>query len=187
MKINQRKLTGVYEIISYPINDERGSFSRLFDEQIANKAGLNTLWYQESISHTIRKNTIRGLHASLPPSLEGKTITAIKGKIQWVVVDIRKKSSTFGEWDSIILSEQNHKTLYAEQGFAHGCLSLSDDCTLLLRADNYYSEVNGTGIFWGDEDIGVEWELDGPPIISDRDRQYGSFSKFKEENGAVIL
>jgi dTDP-4-dehydrorhamnose 3,5-epimerase len=187
MKINQRKLDGVYEIISYPINDERGSFSRLFDDQIASKASLNTQWNQESISFTIRKNTIRGLHASLPPSLEGKTITAIKGEIQWVVVDIRKKSSTFGEWDSIILSEQNHKTLYVQQGFAHGCLSLSDGCTLLLRADNFYSEVNGTGIFWDDKDLGVEWELDGPPIISERDRQYRSFSQFRQEIGGVIL
>ena len=185
MKIIKKKLSGIYEIISEPIIDNRGYLSRLFDENIASEFGLNIHWCQESISYTIKKNTIRGLHVSLPPSIEGKTITAISGVMQWVVVDLRKNSENFGNWDSIIISQQSQNTLFVERGFAHGCLSLSDDCTLLIRADNYFHPDHGTGVFWGDDDLGIDWALKGDPIISDRDHHYGSFKQFKEEIGGV--
>lgn len=186
MKIQERKLRGIFEIISSPHTDERGYMARLFDDEIFKKAGLNTYWAQESCSYTKNKYTIRGLHASLPPSSEGKTITAISGKVLWVVVDVRKNSKTFGQWDSMILSEELHNTLYAQRGFAHGCLSLTDNCNLLLRADNYFSDKHGTGIIWNDKDLNIDWQLnDIVPIISERDRQYQPFSKFKEKYGGV--
>ena len=186
MKIIERKLKGIFEITPYPHIDERGYMVRLFDDKIFKNAGLNTKWVQESRSHTKKKYTIRGLHVSLPPSLEGKTITAIRGKVLWVVLDVRKNSKTFGQWDSIILSEELNNTLYAQRGFAHGCLSLSDNCDLLLRADNYFSDKRATGIVWNDKDLNINWKLNGiDPIISERDNQHQTFSKFKEKYGGV--
>ena len=85
------------------------------------------------------------------------------------------------------ISQQNNNTLFVERGFAHGCLSLSDDCKLLIRADNYFHPDHGMGIFWGDDDLSIDWALKGTPIISDRDHHYGSFRQFKEEIGAIEI
>lgn len=186
MEIRELKLKGIYEIISMPRIDERGYMVRLYDDKIFENVGFNTKWIQESRSYTKKKYTIRGLHVSLPPSLEGKTISIISGKVLWVVVDIRRNSNTFGQWASIILSDELMNTLYASRGFAHGCLSLTDNCDLLLRADNYYSDANGTGIHWNDKELNIDWSLNGiVPIISERDRNYKTFSEFKEKYGGV--
>lgn len=120
--------------------------ARWFDVQVFAEAGLNTQWLQESCSYTQRKNTVRGLHMTLPPSLKGKTITALQGRMQRISVDLGQDSPTFPQRESIILDGEQHNTLYAAKGFAHGCLSPSDACCLLLRADSRYSEVHGTGI-----------------------------------------
>ncbi len=186
MEIQERKLKGIFEIIPSPYTDERGHMARLLDNEIFEKAGLNIKWVQESCSYTKKRHTIRGLHVSLPPSLEGKTITAISGKVLWVVVDIRKSSKTFGQWDSIILSNELVNTLYASRGFAHGCLSLTDNCNLLLRADSYFSDKHGTGIIWNDKELSIDWPLNGAsPIISERDSRHQSFSEFKKKYGGV--
>lgn len=186
MKIRETKLKGVFEIVLSKHVDKRGYMARLFDDQIFKDAGLNTRWVQENRSHTEKKHTIRGLHVSLPPSLEGKTVTAIRGKVLWVVVDVRRDSSTFGQWDSFVLADELNNTLYVERGFAHGCLSLSDNCDLFLRADEYFSDKHGTGIVWNDKDLNIEWRLDGiVPIISERDGQHQTFREFKEKYGGV--
>jgi dTDP-4-dehydrorhamnose 3,5-epimerase len=181
MKIIKKNIPGVYEIISEPINDNRGYLSRLLDDNIMSEFGLNAQFCQESLQYTKKQSTVRGLHVSLAPSLEGKTVTAISGSMQWIFVDVRKESEYFGNWESVIISKENQNTLYVERGFAHGCVSLTDDVTLLFRADNYFNADNGTGVFWGDNDLGINWKLKGKPIISDRDSNYGSFQKFKEE------
>ena len=184
MQIIKRKIKGLFEVIPSPNKDNRGFFMRTYDEAIFKEAGLNTKWIQESISHTEKKHTVRGLHVSLPPSLEGKTITAIKGMVLWVVVDVRKDSPTFGQWDSIVLSEEKCNTLYAESGFAHGCISLTDNCDLFLRADNVYH--HGTGILWNDNELNIDWKLgDEEPIISERDKVYDTFKEFKDKHGGV--
>ncbi len=187
MKIQERNLKGIFEIIAPPFTDHRGYMARLFDDKIFADAGLNIKWVQESRSHTVKKNTVRGLHVSLPPSLEGKTITAIKGKVLWVVVDMRKGSETFEKWDSIVLSDELNNTLYAQRGFAHGCLSLTDNCDLLLRADNYFSDKHGTGIVWNDKELNIDWRVDDalPVIVSERDSQHPTFKEFKEKYGGV--
>jgi dTDP-4-dehydrorhamnose 3,5-epimerase len=186
MDIEPRRLPGLFLITPDPRPDQRGSFTRLYDVDVFAAAGLTTTWLQESRSYTARRHTIRGLHASLPPAVEGKTITAVRGEVLWVSVDIRRNSPTFGEWESVRLSGERYQTLYAARGFAHGCVSLSDDCDLLLRADTRYSDQHGSGIAWNDPELGIDWMLDGAvPIISDRDRQYPSFSHFTQTIGGV--
>lgn len=186
MIIREGRLKGLFEIIPTKHADHRGYMARLYDDKLFEKAGLKNRWLQESRSHTDNKNTVRGLHASLPPALEGKTITALRGAVLWVAVDIRRNSSTFGQWSSVVLSDEQCNTLYAERGFAHGCRSLCDQCDLLLRADQYFSDLHGTGILWNDSDLNIDWELNGtPPIISERDSKYPSFREFKNTIGGV--
>jgi len=186
MEIREKTIEGFFEIIPSPIEDDRGYMARWFDDKIFEQAGLNNEWVQESCSYTKKKNIIRGLHVSLPPALEGKTITALTGNVLWVVVDVRKNSTTFGQWESTVLSGETHNTICAGRGFAHGCVSLTDNCSLLLRADTYFSDTHGTGIVWNDKELAIDWELNAvEPIICKRDKKNPSFSEFRAKYGGV--
>lgn len=187
MKIQKRRLDGTFEIAHESHADNRGFLVRLYDEQIFRDFGLETHWVQESYSHTDKKYTLRGLHVSLPPCIEGKCVVAVRGDMLWVIVDLRKDSATFGQWDSVVLSGNLHNILYVPRGFSHGCLSLTDDCDLLIRADNYFSDGHGAGIVWNDKELDINWRLNGNiPIISKRDEQYQTFGEFKEKYGGVV-
>lgn len=186
MRIQPLSLDGLFRIEPEPIADHRGSFSRLFDLDAFTEAGLNTAWLQESRSYTEKRHTVRGIHVSLPPAVECKTITAIRGEVLWVSLDIRRDSGTFGQWESIRLSGADYTTLYAARGFAHGCVSLTDDCNLLLRADTRFSDQHGTGIAWNDPELAIDWQIGTiDPIISDRDRGYSSFEHFRGTIGGI--
>ena len=186
MNIQRKKLDGLFEITLDPKRDDRGFFMRLFDDKIFRDAGLNTNWQQESRSFTAKKNTLRGLHVSLPPSVEGKMIHALHGKMLWVSVDLRLKSKTFGQWDSIILDGQKPSWLVASRGFGHGCLSLEDSCDLLIKADTPYSEIHGTGIRWDDPELKIDWKLETKaPLISPKDQTYGSFQEFQKAHKGI--
>lgn len=186
MRIRPLRLNGLFRIEPELLADGRGSFSRLFDSDTFAAAGLNTTWLQESRSYTERRHTVRGIHASLPPAVEGKTITAIRGEVIWVSVDIRRDSGTFGQWESIRLSGKDYTTLYAARGFAHGCVSLTDGCDLLLRADTRFSDQYGTGIAWNDPELAIDWQIGNiEPVISDRDRKYRSFEHFRDTIGGI--
>lgn len=184
MKIQKRKLRGFLEIIFEPYKDNRGMLVRLYDEREFKRFGLNTKWVQESYSQTLKKHTLRGLHFQFPPYSECKLIRIIRGEILWVVVDLRKKSETFGCWESIILSMS--KSIYVERGFAHGCISLSDNCDLIIHSDNYFSEVHGRGIIWNDADLNIDWHLeDMSPIIAEQHSSYPTFNDFKKKYGGL--
>lgn len=186
MIIKPARLSGLYEIVGEPIVDHRGYMMRLFDDKIFAENGLCTTWVQESRSRGLKKNTMRGTHVPLMAGGEIKTISVMTGKIQWVVVDMRRNSSTFGQWESFVLSEEANNTLYVSKGFAHGNLSLSDNTDLLLRASNYFSDTEGTGIVWHDKDLKIEWMLDNPnPIIRERDANYPTFREVVEKIGGI--
>ena len=85
-----------------------------------------------------------------------------------------------------MLSGETHNTICAGRGFAHGCVSLSDNCSLLLRADAYFSDTHGTGIAWNDKELAIDWQLNGvEPIISEKDNNNPPFSEFKGKYGGV--
>ncbi|MBA3634752.1 MAG: dTDP-4-dehydrorhamnose 3,5-epimerase family protein, partial [Acidobacteria bacterium] len=126
MNVKPLKLKGSFEIQLIPKGDNRGYFMRSYDREIFAEHGLQTAWIQENQSLSTRINTIRGLHFLHPPHTETKLIRVMRGKILDVFVDLRKDSETFGQWDSIELSEDNHKSVYIPKGFAHGFLTLSD-------------------------------------------------------------
>ncbi|MEO1944173.1 MAG: dTDP-4-dehydrorhamnose 3,5-epimerase family protein [Candidatus Thioglobus sp.] len=186
MNIKQRKLKGFFEISSTALVDSRGFLARTYDQKEFDLKKIDRHWVQESLSHTDRRSTVRGLHVQFSPYTETKLISIYKGKMMWVVVDVRKDSSTFGQWDSVILSDEKHNSLFVESGFAHGCLSLSDNCDLIIKSDRAFIEGKGVGIKWNDPVIGIDWGLhDKLPIISDRDSNYLSFNDFVHNHGYI--
>ena len=185
MEIKEKRLKGFKEIILEPHKDNRGFLVSLYDKEAFKEHGLNTNWIQTFHSHTEKANTIRGLYGQLSSFSEAKVIKAINGKMLWVVVDLRKDSETFGQWDSIILSNELGNMVYVENGFANGCFSLTDNVDLIIKTDNLFSYEYGFGIKWSDSDLNIDWPTKESIIISDKDNNYPSFNNFKEKYGGL--
>ena len=108
-------------------------------------------------------------------------IISLSGEMFWVVVDIRKDSPTFGHWEGHSLSPAKTNGLFIDTGFAHGCLSVKENCSLLINADNIYSPDHGGGIIWNDSDLRIDWPLGGKkPIASDEHLAYPAFKYIRE-------
>ena len=155
------------EARSFP--DERGFFLESFKESAFIENGINTKFVQDNHSHSI-KGVLRGLHFQKDPKAQAKLVTAIRGKIFDVAVDIRKNSPTYGKWVGETLSEENHRLLYVPEGFAHGFCVLSDEADIVYKVNEEYSPENDRGILWNDPEINVQWPID-KPLISDKDLQ----------------
>jgi len=127
----------------------------------------------------VKRGIIRGLHFQAEPFSETKLLRCIKGEIYDVAVDLRKASSTFGQWIGIILSEENKRMLYIPRGFAHGFCTLTDTSEVAYKVDNFYSKAHERGLLWNDKDLGIEWPVTDP-ILSSKDQKNMSLQKLLE-------
>ena len=186
MNIEERKLSGTFEIKLSPIKDERGFFMRTYDHDFFKSHGLNINWVQENHAKSAKKGTLRGLHFQLPPHAETKLIRCIKGKIQDVWVDLRENSPTFGEWDAAILTEQNKKMILIPKGFAHGYCALTNDAEVVYRVDHHYQPDHESGLLWNDPDVKIDWEIISP-VLSEKDKNAPTLQQFKQKYGAIKL
>jgi dTDP-4-dehydrorhamnose 3,5-epimerase len=177
MEIKKRKLKGTFEINLNPIIDNRGFFMRTFDDSIFKEKELDRKWVQENHSRSEEKGIIRGLHFQLPPFTETKLVRCIRGAVLDVFVDLRKDSTTFGQWDSIELSEENKKMIFIPRGFAHGFCTLTDISEVLYKVDNFYSSTSESGLLWNDKDIAIKWPTNSP-ILSEKDKKSMKLQEF---------
>lgn len=169
MKIEPRKLKGVFEITLAPRGDHRGYFMRVWDRQILAEAGLDRPWVQENEAYTKAAHTLRGLHYQRPPSAETKLVRAAAGAIFDVFVDLRRGSPTYGQWDGLELSAEKHNAVLIPRGFAHGYCTLTPDSLVTYKVDSYYAPSLESGVRWNDPAIGIRWPV-SDPILSDRDK-----------------
>ena len=186
MEIKELNMKDVFAITLNPIKDERGFFMRTYDKKIFKEAGLNFNWVHENHSRTLKKGTIRGLHFQLPPYAETKLIRCLRGKILDVFVDLRKDSPTFGQWDSVELSEDNFKMALVPRGFAHGFCTLADNCEVVYKVDNYYSPKHECGIIWNDKNLKIEWDIENPNL-SEKDKKNMTLVNFIKDFKAIEL
>lgn len=186
MQMKARKIKGVFEIAYKTFSDERGFMAKLFDERSYAEAGIVRPWKQILHSHTTHANTVRGLYVQREPYTEGKLVIPCIGSFFWAVVDLRKGSDTFGQWDGVVMTAESGTALYIERGFAHGFLSLSDNVDVLLAADNGHSDEHSLGIAWNDPELSVQWPLlNSSPLISATHARYPSFAAFRETYGGI--
>lgn len=177
MEIKPLRLDDTYEIILEPKHDARGYFMRLYDEFIFAKHGMVSRWVQENQSLSVRRGIIRGLHFQVPPHAETKLVRAVAGAVFDVFIDLRKDSSTYGQWDSVTLSEDAFNTVYIPKGFAHGFCTLTENATVAYKVDAAFAPEHEGGLRWNDADLGIVWPTDDP-YLSERDQALPLFREF---------
>ncbi|MCM3356564.1 dTDP-4-dehydrorhamnose 3,5-epimerase [Psychrobacillus sp. MER TA 171] len=149
--------------------DHRGWFMETYNEENFFEAGINVKFVQDNHSFSAEKGTLRGLHFQLNPKAQTKLVRCTKGAIYDVAVDIRKGSSTYGEWFGIELTAENKKQLLIPKGFAHGFMTLTHDVEVQYKVDELYAPECDRGIIWDDPAIGIKWPMDIRPILSTKD------------------
>lgn len=148
--------------------DDRGYFFESFrDDVLFNNTGVHYQFPQDNVSRS-KFGVIRGLHYQLHTP-NGKIVRVSKGKIIDVVVDIRSNSETFGMWDSYEISEDNFMQLWIPPGFAHGFITKTEVADVIYRTTEYHAPENQRVIRWNDPDININWPIEVPPILSQRD------------------
>lgn len=177
MQIEPLRLKGSYLITLKRIEDERGYFLRVYDENLPIGVGTDTRVWSDSLSYNKKRHTVRGLHFQLPPYGEQKIVRAAQGAIWDVIVDLRKDSDTYGEWEGYELSGENGKCLFIPVGFAHGFCTLTDGAMVSYKIDAPYNAESASGIKWDDPTLAIPWQTTDP-VISDRDRNLGAFADF---------
>ena len=179
MTFIETKLKGAFIIELEKLEDERGFFARSFCEHEFKNQGLNTKYVQSSISFNKKSGTIRGMHFQVAPYSEIKMIRCVRGAILDVIIDIREKSDTFKKWVFVELTQENRKTLYIPDGFAHGFLTLVDDTEVLYQMSEFYKSEASSGIKYNDPLFNIEWPLNQEPIISEKDRKWPNYQELK--------
>ena len=176
MKFTETKLHGAYIIELEKKEDERGFFARSWDKKIFSEIGLNSEIVQCNVSRSKLRGTIRGLHYQIPPYAEVKIVMCTKGRIQDIIIDLRKNSETFMKWFSIELNEDNHKMMYVPEGFAHGFQTLEDNVEIFYQISEYHIPDYYSGIRWNDPAFNIIWPLDVSEV-SKKDSSYNLFEK----------
>jgi len=167
---NKTKLEGVYIIEPKIFGDERGYFMEIYNKEQFSKAGLNMTFVQDNESKSC-KGVLRGLHFQKKHS-QGKLVRVNRGEVFDVAVDLRIGSLTYGQWEGVILSDENKKQFYVPKGFAHGFLVLSDEAVFNYKCTDFYVPEYDGGVMWNDSDINIIWPLERIEniILSEKDK-----------------
>lgn len=169
MEISATRIPGVMIIDPVVYEDSRGFLMETWRADKFAAEGITAPFVQDVHSRS-SIGTVRGLHYQIEQP-QGKLIRVIQGEIFDVVVDLRKSSTTFGQWVSEKLSAGNRRLVWVPPGFAHGFMVLSDIADIEYRMTDYYAPEHGRTIRWDDPDIGIDWPHVGgeAPTMSEKD------------------
>ena len=167
MRIAPDDMPGLAVLEPRRFPDERGWVQQAWVASTLAAAGIPAEFRQSLLSSS-RRGVVRGLHFQWAPP-QGKLVRCVHGAVLDVVVDVRRGSPTFGKWDGVELSAENHRQLWIPPGFAHGFLVLSAVADFLYKTTDYYSPADERAMRWDDPDIGIRWPLATLPGLSHRD------------------
>ena len=185
-------IEGLHVIEPAVHNDPRGYFMETYNKNDMREAGLNAEFVQDNQSSSV-KGVLRGMHfqKEFP---QGKLVRVVRGRVYDVALDLRKDSTTYGQWYGTELSEENKKQIYIPEGFAHGFLVLSDIAEFFYKCTDFYHPGDEGGLAWNDPEVGIKWPeiigeykgsasvegycmADGTELIlSDKDQRWGGLS-----------
>jgi dTDP-4-dehydrorhamnose 3,5-epimerase len=177
MKIIKVNINNLLLIQPDVFEDSRGYFYETYNKGKFSDLGINVDFLQDNQSLS-GKGVLRGLHFQNPPYAQGKLVRVIKGSVLDVAVDIRKKSSTYGQHYKHELNEKNRTMMWIPPGFAHGFLTLEDETIFSYKCTNVYNKLSEGTIQWNDEDLKIDWQIKDP-IISEKDKVGTPFKQFE--------
>ena len=149
--------------------DARGFFYESFNARdFSQVTGLDVSFVQDNHSKSV-KGVLRGLHYQIQ-NPQGKLVRVVQGEVFDVVVDLRKTAATFGQWDGVHLSADNHRQLWVPPGFAHGFVVLSETAEFLYKTTDYWFPDYERSLLWNDPAIGIEWPIDFEPQLAAKDQ-----------------
>ena len=178
LTVTKTPLPGVLLVGPDVFGDDRGFFLETFHQGKYAEIGLDYTFCQDNHSRSCRR-TLRGLHYQLNHP-QDKLIYVVRGEIFDVAVDIRRGSSTFGQWTGATLSDQNHDQLFIPQGFAHGFCVLSDFADVTYKCTELYTPGDDHSICFSDPDLAIDWPIDDP-ILSEKDAKNPTLSNVPDE------
>ncbi len=177
MEIIKTKIQDLLIIKPDVFYDDRGYFFEGYNKVRFHEMGLDMQFVQDNESRSM-KGVLRGLHFQKPPYAQGKLVRVVKGAVMDVAVDLRKDSPTYGQWESVILTEDNKFMYWIPEGFAHGFVCLEDHSVFTYKCTNVYNKASEGSLRWNDPDINIQWNIDNP-ILSEKDKVSPFFKTFK--------
>ena len=163
MNVIKTKLKDCVIIEPKVFGDERGFFLETFQaDRYANLAGINLSFVQDNHSRS-SKGVLRGLHFQKTKP-QGKLVRVVRGEVYDVAVDIRQDSSTYGQWEAVILSEENKTQFWVPPGFAHGFVVLSETADFEYKCTDDYDPSDELRMFWNAPDLNIPWPIDNPKL-----------------------
>lgn len=167
MQIIDTSIDDVKIIAPRVFGDDRGFFYESWNAQTFAALGLDLTFVQDNNSKSA-KNVLRGLHYQIQKP-QGKLVRVIAGSVYDVVVDLRRSSRNFGQWEGFILSAENKRMLWVPPGFGHGFLSLEEGTEFLYRCTEFYAPEYERSLLWNDPVLAIDWPLEGEPALSAKD------------------
>jgi dTDP-4-dehydrorhamnose 3,5-epimerase len=174
------KLEGAWIIDIEKKGDNRGFFARAFCQNEFRKHGLKPVKAQGNIPLSKKKGTLRGMHYQNPPAAETKLVRCTRGKILDIIIDLRPESKTFLEHFSVELSEDNYRSLYVPERFAHGYQVLEDDTETSYQVGEFYTPSTEGGLPFNDPVFNLSWPVEITEL-SEKDKNWKTFGEIEEE------
>lgn len=168
MQVSNTRIEGVKIIQPKVFSDARGFFLETFEKTRYQEALEIDLDFVQDNHSRSSKGVLRGLHFQTR-NPQGKLVRAVRGEIYDVAVDIRPDSPTFGEWQGVLLTEENKTQFWIPPGLAHGFVVLSDIADFEYKCTNYYDPTSEGCLIWNDPTVGIEWPIENP-LLSEKDK-----------------
>ena len=159
MNFTETKLKGAYVIDLERREDTRGFFARAFCQKEFEAHGLTSIIAQANVAFNAKKGTLRGMHFQFPPAAESKLVRCTRGAILDIIVDLRPESPTYLEHIEVELSEDNQRSLYVPERFAHGYQALRDSPETSYQVGEFYTPACEGGLRHDDPRLKLHWPL----------------------------
>ncbi len=168
MKVTPARIPDLLVIEPRVFGDPRGFFMETWQGARYAEHGVPDRFVQDNLSSSSR-GVLRGLHLQHPHA-QGKLVQVLQGRVLDVAVDVRVGSPWFGQWAGVVLDDQSRNQFWVPAGFAHGYSVISEQALFSYKCTDYYHQETELSVLWNDPDIGVDWQLDQKPLLSDKDR-----------------
>jgi dTDP-4-dehydrorhamnose 3,5-epimerase len=181
VQVHQTNLPGAVVLEPSVFPDERGFFTETYRHEWHAAAGIpeGERFVQDNHSRSAR-GVVRGMHFHIGEGV-AKLVRCGRGRIVDMIVDLRRGSPTYAQWEGVELDDAGMRVLYVPVGFAHGFCVLSDVADVLYKQSAYYDPAVERGIAWDDPEIAIEWPAEIEPIVSARDASAPTLRELADE------